>query len=270
MNGLLKGFEKFVTRAILPQVSWLPRYYILFKWGSFKKNGSVLDIGCGEGGASLKLASLCRRVVGLDLQERHVRTAYNARAALQLKNKVSFVAGNVLSLPFLDNMFDQAIFMDALPEVKEDMAALKEIARVLKRGGTLIISVATHYACIGTLFTAQKILKKIIPRALWRPYKPGKKAWLEGDEAFIKQEINVQQNYSLEDLKQKAEPFFEILRHTYILKKYGALATDFTYGVKGMWFLRPILFWLAVRLDYYFQNKSEGYTVVVELKKKSL
>jgi SAM-dependent methyltransferase len=49
--------------------------------------------------------------------------------------------GNVLSLPFADNSFDFVIASEILEHVPADTAAMSEIARVLKPGGTAITTV---------------------------------------------------------------------------------------------------------------------------------
>ena len=268
MNSLLRALKNRIGNAILPQVLWLPRYYILLKWGVFKKSDRVLDVGCGEGDATLKLAEMCCQVVGLDIIEQRLKAADAKRRSLRLKDNITFVSGDVLSLPFAAGTFDQVVFLDALPEVEDDEAALREIARVLKPGGRLIITAVSHYACMATLFPFQKVIRRILPRWLWRPYRPGKKSWLEADDEFIKKEIHVLRTYTLDGLCRKAAPYFEASRSTYVLKKYGALTTDITYGIKGFWYIRPVIFWFAVRLDYFLQNKSEGYSIVLELTKK--
>ncbi len=91
----------------------------------------TLDICCKKGDLSAVLAKSQKYVVALDL-ERH--------PAWQPTEKISFVHGNVLSLPFRDASFDVIVAAECLQYVKDTEQALVELRRVLKEQGTLVIS----------------------------------------------------------------------------------------------------------------------------------
>ena len=55
-------------------------------------------------------------------------------------------AGSILALPFPDRAFDLVCAMDILEHVEDDRAALSEIRRVLRPGGTLLFSVPLYAA----------------------------------------------------------------------------------------------------------------------------
>jgi len=67
----------------------------------------VLDVGCGLGGPSRRLASQfgCR-VTGLDLTEEYCRVAEVLSKRLGLDQLVSYIQGNALEMPFDDATFD--------------------------------------------------------------------------------------------------------------------------------------------------------------------
>ncbi len=95
----------------------------------------VLDAGCGPGGTSARFKPL-GRVVGLDL----------APEALTLARRHSLdglVRGSVTALPFADGTFDLVLSFDVIYHlwVGDDRLAVKELARVLKPGGYLLIRV---------------------------------------------------------------------------------------------------------------------------------
>lgn len=264
----IKIFLRESIEIIFPQTSWLPRYYTLFKWVRFNKEDMVLDAGCGEGFVLLKLASLCRRVIALDISTQKIASAKDKIDRIKFKQKVNLFLGDILHLPFSDNSFEQIIFLDALSEIEQDRTALAELARILKPSGRLIISAASNYTCCAALFKEQKVLRKIIPKFLYQIYLPGGKSWLDAEDE-VKKELRIFNNYTLADLDKKTKPFLEITRFTYILKKYGSLATDITYGIKGLFYIRFIFLWFAVRLDYYFGKDMPGYAVFVEFIKKN-
>jgi SAM-dependent methyltransferase len=92
----------------------------------------ILDAGCGPGGNGAWLASY-GRVIGVDL----------AREALQFVRARRPATAPVLAsaehLPFVDGAFDVAVGITLLYTVRDDVAALGELARVLRTGGALLL-----------------------------------------------------------------------------------------------------------------------------------
>lgn len=98
----------------------------------------VLDAGCSGGAYAEFVASLKRRVVGVD------RHSDFLRLALQGKHSASYVQGDVTSLPFADKSFDSAYCFDVLEHV-DDEAALRELARVTARRLILVVPQADQF-----------------------------------------------------------------------------------------------------------------------------
>ena len=96
----------------------------------------VLDFGCGPGTITLGLAQVVYpgEVYGVDMEESQVSMG-RAAAASGGQDNVTFQAGNVYELPFLDNYFDVAHCHAVLMHVPETQRALVEVQRVLKPGG---------------------------------------------------------------------------------------------------------------------------------------
>ena len=97
-----------------------------------KKNFDILDAGCG-GGATTE--SLCRYgdVAGLELEEEAVDYARGRGR--------NVVQGSIESLPFGDGSFDLALALDVIEHVPDDIRALRELGRVLRPGGWLLVTV---------------------------------------------------------------------------------------------------------------------------------
>lgn len=91
----------------------------------------VLDLACGTGDIAFEAARAGARVVGLDITERMVRLARE-------KDRVFFLVGDIMALPFPDASFDVITTGYGIRNVPELRPALREIARVLKPGGTLL------------------------------------------------------------------------------------------------------------------------------------
>lgn len=93
---------------------------------SLIKNKIVLDMGCGSGRYSIALKRMgAKEVVGIDKSE-----------TKQFKYKgVKYIIGNVLNLPFEDNYFDFVFCNGVLHHSTDILKGIKEIYRVLKKGG---------------------------------------------------------------------------------------------------------------------------------------
>ncbi len=102
------------------------------------ETATVLDIGCGVGGPTLRLAStLGCTVTGIDLVQASVDQARDRAQDLGLDHLTTFEQGDATSLPFEDGSFDVVWGQDAWCHVPDKPALLAEAKRVLRPGGTL-------------------------------------------------------------------------------------------------------------------------------------
>jgi SAM-dependent methyltransferase len=94
----------------------------------------LLDAGCGTGGMAGHLAARAR-AVGVDLSAEAVRLARARGAAV--------ARAGLMALPFADGTFDCVTSFDVLYHrwVRDDAAAVREMARVLRPGGHLLLRV---------------------------------------------------------------------------------------------------------------------------------
>lgn len=102
-----------------------------------KRGLSILDVGCGAGG-NIKILGEFGAVTGLDISEEALKFA-KTRGVFK-----NLVQGNAERLPFPDNTFDLISALDVLEHVPDDQQALREIFRVLKKGGCALITVPAH------------------------------------------------------------------------------------------------------------------------------
>lgn len=116
---------------------------ILFFQQYVKTGDQVLDVGCGNGRFLAVLEDKDIECVGLDNCQPLLEIAQK-----NVKGKSRFVKGDILDLPFNDGHFNVVVSMAVLhhiPSKELREQAIKELKRVLKSGGTLIISVWDIY-----------------------------------------------------------------------------------------------------------------------------
>lgn len=95
---------------------------------------NVLDVGCGSGWLSRRLAKLARegRVVGMDISDEMIRVA--RRTSLEQDN-ILYVQGEAGEIPWEPNFFHHAISVESAYYWPEPGAGIREISRVLRPGG---------------------------------------------------------------------------------------------------------------------------------------
>jgi len=101
----------------------------------------LLDIGSGIGGPARYMAQRfgCR-VTGIDLTEPFCEIARELTRRVGLQHRVEFHTGDALAIPFADGCFDGAYSMNVSMNIADKAAFYREIRRVLKPGGWLMLS----------------------------------------------------------------------------------------------------------------------------------
>jgi demethylmenaquinone methyltransferase/2-methoxy-6-polyprenyl-1,4-benzoquinol methylase len=98
----------------------------------------ILDVATGPAGVALQLASRTGgQVVGVDLTEAMIREGKANVARAGAENQVRVVLGKGEQLPFADATFDALTFTYLLRYVEDPAATLRELARVVRPGGTV-------------------------------------------------------------------------------------------------------------------------------------
>jgi len=107
----------------------------------------VIDVGCGAGRHAFEAYRRGADVVAFDRAESELRSVDTILCAMAEAGEVpatasaKVVVGDALSLPYADQTFDCVIASEILEHIPEDDAAIAELTRVLKVGGTLVVSV---------------------------------------------------------------------------------------------------------------------------------
>lgn len=107
----------------------------------------VIDVGCGAGRHAFEAYRRGADVIAFDRDASELRSVdtilramgENGEAPAEASAKV--VLGDALTLPYADETFDCVIASEILEHIPDDDAAIAELIRVLKVGGTLAVSV---------------------------------------------------------------------------------------------------------------------------------
>jgi ubiquinone/menaquinone biosynthesis C-methylase UbiE len=98
----------------------------------------ILDLGCGTGWASRRMARLAQggEVVGLDVADEMLRRAEEASSAFR---NVRYVWGSAERIPESDNAFSKVLSVESFYYYGDQGKALDELRRVMAPGGKLFI-----------------------------------------------------------------------------------------------------------------------------------
>lgn len=103
-----------------------------------RSDATVLDVACGTGDLSIELKGGARaKVIGSDFCRPMLSLA--GRKSNELGLDIPYVEGDALNLPFVDARFDALTIAFGLRNLASFSDGLKELRRVLKPGGKLVI-----------------------------------------------------------------------------------------------------------------------------------
>lgn len=94
----------------------------------------VLDIGCNEGLLLSSIGTRSKNAIGIDIRSGCFEKRYKS-------HNIKFINANAEQLPFKDEAFDVVIMSDVLEHIINPKNAIKEIDRVLSKGGFFLLTV---------------------------------------------------------------------------------------------------------------------------------
>jgi len=96
----------------------------------------ILDAGCGSGRNMIEL-NRHGTVTGVEISPTSAALARDRDAG-------EVLTGSVLEMPFADDSFDLAVSLDVIEHLDDDLAALRELRRVVAPGGALLVTVPAY------------------------------------------------------------------------------------------------------------------------------
>lgn len=112
-----------------------------------RRGDRVLDMGCGAGRHAFEMYKRGAHVVALDRDDTELKGVKNTLGAIHemgegpAEASAAPLRGDALSLPFSDGTFDRIVASEVLEHIPDDHGAMRELARVLRPGGSIAVTV---------------------------------------------------------------------------------------------------------------------------------
>jgi ubiquinone/menaquinone biosynthesis C-methylase UbiE len=118
----------------------------------------VLDVACGPGIVSCAIASRGAHVTGIDLTPAMIAQARERQRSLQLEN-LDWHVGDATRLPFADASYDVVITRYSFHHMPDPLTALREMKRVCRTGGRVVVVDATPSPETQTAYDRMDIIR---------------------------------------------------------------------------------------------------------------
>ena len=125
-----------------------------------EKGSKVLDIGCGPGFLAIDLGRKGYVGIGMDISEKMLSIANKQVSESDIKGW-NFLLGDAERTNLEDASFDCAIASGVIEYMAEDVKMLKEMNRILKPDGHLILNISNLFGYSTSLNFFSKLLKEI-------------------------------------------------------------------------------------------------------------
>lgn len=150
LNSAGKEIENRAKKEILDKDQWnkdfervreeteIARFNLI---SNLIEGNRVLEIGCGNGDASIEMATKGIEVIGIDISESGIKQANDTAVRKNVQEKIKFFTMDATNLLFPENSFDSIVIPEVLEHIRSPRKILEEAIRVVRNGGRIIISV---------------------------------------------------------------------------------------------------------------------------------
>ncbi len=140
---------EFTGERLIPDLNFSAAFYyehmIRYLFAvQFAKGKTVLDVGCGEGYGSKLLFThgKAKKVIGIDIDPASVKHAKRRYG----KTGVSYTVDSAETLSTIkDNSIDLVVCFELIEHIENQESCFKNIKRVLKKGGIMVVSTPNKY-----------------------------------------------------------------------------------------------------------------------------
>jgi len=193
----------------------MDRYALLYDW--LPEAGPVLDVGCGNGIYTQWLAKKCAPAFGIDHNLKNLNWAKTEFPDSH------FLMANGENMPFPDEYFNAVMITEVLEHTRDDRSTLREIHRVMKPGGTLLLS-TPHKGLFGFLDPDNVTNRAFDTVRKFKIPKPG------GGKFYENFSYDIHRHYSVGQLKSLLGKDWHVEEVYY----GGLLLYPLLYGVENL------------------------------------
>ena len=155
LRNQIKYFEDEMTDTFnqYELEEWQKNYVNLFLSNfSDIKGKLILDCGSGTGYLSIELAKRGALVISCDLTLMNLVKLKDTAKKMGIEDNIAFVCCSAEDLPFKDNIFDYFISNAVIEHLPREINAIREIDRVTKKDGGIMVTVPLSYKYLNPLF----------------------------------------------------------------------------------------------------------------------
>ena len=141
--------QRILLQDPLHDDSLAPWYQLVRQYLGNVGGMRVLEVACGRGGFVRALEEAGARVTGCDFSLEALRGARTKLAHTNAGRVSCLVQGDIQWLPFANNTFEMVIDCETLEHVPDERSALREMYRVTRPGGKLLLTTPNYVNMMG-------------------------------------------------------------------------------------------------------------------------
>ncbi len=162
----------------------------------------ALDVATGTGKLALELLARARRVTALDFSRPMLKVAAEQARPYLREGRLRLLAADAMTTPFLSDTFDCATMGFGLRNVEDPAACLRELHRVLRPAGRLVVlelsrpsrqpqlllyrgAFKTLFPLVGRLLSGDRHAYRYLPSSVDGFVSPGELARLMAEAGFV-------------------------------------------------------------------------------------
>lgn len=243
-----------------------------------KKGDYILDVGCGDG---YYLHILSNIGIPLKLKGTDFDEAGLKKAKKNLGKKIPLYQADLMKkLPFKSNTFDKVVMSEVAEHLPDDIKGLKEVFRVMKKGGVFTVTVPNHnYPFFWD--PVNWLLEHLFDTHIKSGFFAG--IWNQHERLYTPEQIKkVIEKAGFKVINTKSLTFWclpfnhyvvnlvaRLLAHGNISKEGKSSLSKFEKHPKRKWYLNLAFGFVNLLdgLNDYYQPKNIGVSVFVKAKK---
>jgi ubiquinone/menaquinone biosynthesis C-methylase UbiE len=247
------GWEKIYTKKDKWILDWFgKKAYMEYKKWINANDKKILDAGFGSGRFCIALARDFPRskIYGIDISMNLVKNAKRIASELNLKN-LKFNKDSIFDISFPDNYFDVVFNEGVIEHFDNHEDAFKQMYRVTKKGGTIIVGVPNWYNFPHT------IRKWYIDKVKGRYEYGYEKSFKHGEL------IRLFRKYDLKDIEMTGYyPMQSIIRLS-VFSKFSMLFNFSRVNIWGKWVEKFVIYPID-KLTNNGLSRKFGFEIVIK------